>query len=346
MRTELININPEDIDPEKVRRAAEILRKGGLVAFPTETVYGLGADALNPHAVSKIFQVKGRPPDNPLIIHIGMPSYIRELAVDIPDEAETLMKTFWPGPLTLVLKKSSLIPEIVNAGLNTVAIRMPSNKIALSLIKEAKVPIAAPSANLSTMPSPTCAEHVINDLDGKIEAIIDGGATNIGVESTVIDLTASPITLLRPGGVTFEELQVLLGKNNVRKLSFIQTDAQMAPKSPGMKYRHYSPKAEVILVKSAIQNAEEKIQEIVDNFRKKGCKVGIMTIKETQHYNADEVIFIGSDFETIARNIFKTFRTFDKKNMDIVIVEGVEERKLGLAIMNRLRKAAKRIINV
>ncbi|MFO8019031.1 MAG: L-threonylcarbamoyladenylate synthase [Promethearchaeia archaeon] len=344
MRTQLIKIDPENIDANNIRKSANILRNGGLVAFPTETVYGLGANALNPNAVCKIFEVKGRPPDNPLIIHIGRKADLERLAVNIPQDAELLIKNFWPGPLTLILKKSSIIPKIVNAGLETVAIRMPSNKIALSLIKEANVPISAPSANISTRPSPTSADHVINDLGEKVDLIIDGGETNIGVESSVIDLTTTPRTLLRPGGVTFEDLQAVLGKNNVQKLDSKPQYDQFKPKSPGMKYRHYSPKADVFLVEGQTPNVEEKVQEIATYYKKEGCKVGIMTVKETHHYQADKVKFIGHDFETIAQNMFKTFRKFDKNGMDVIIMEGVEEKQLGLAIMNRLRKAAKEII--
>lgn len=346
LKTKIIKIARENIDANKIRKAANILREGGLVAFPTETVYGLGADALNPKGVSKIFKVKGRPPDNPLIIHIGDKTDLEKLAVNIPQDAELLIKKFWPGPLTLVLKKSSIIPKIVNAGLDTVAIRMPSNKIALSLIRGAKVPIAAPSANISTRPSPTSAEHVINDLGGKIDLIIDGGETNIGVESSVIDLTTTPRILLRPGGVTFEDLQAVLGKNNLQKLHSKPEDKQLKPKSPGMKYRHYSPIADVFLVEGRTENVEKKVKELAIYYKEKGCKVGIMTIKEMHQYQADKVKFIGSDFESVAQNMFKTFRKFDKNDIDIIIMEGVKEKQLGLAIMNRLRKAASKIIYV
>jgi L-threonylcarbamoyladenylate synthase len=346
LKTEILRVDPVSIDLNKIQKAAKILRDGGLVAFPTETVYGLGADALSPRAVEKIFKVKGRPPDNPLIIHIGDKLELEKLAKNIPQKVEVLIENFWPGPLTIVLQKSSIVPKIVNAGLETVAIRMPSNKIALSLIKEFKVPIAAPSANISTRPSPTSAKHVINDLNGMIDAIIDGGETNIGVESTVIDLTTTPITLLRPGGVTFEDLQKILGKNNIEKSKYNPDEKIAAAKSPGMKYRHYSPKADVFLVEGKSDRIELKVQEIATNFEKKGYKVGIITINQKHQYQADTVEFIGSDLETIAKNIFKTFRKFDNKDMDIIIMEGVKEKRLGLAIMNRLRKAAKKIIQV
>ncbi|MGV9199203.1 MAG: L-threonylcarbamoyladenylate synthase [Promethearchaeia archaeon] len=346
MRTQIIKIDPENIDARDIRTAANILLEGGLVAFPTETVYGLGANALNPEAVRKIFETKGRPPDNPLIIHIRDKADLERLAVNIPPDADLLIENFWPGPLTLILKKSSIIPNIVNAGLDTVAIRMPSNKIALSLIKEANVPIAAPSANISTRPSPTSADHVINDLGGKVDLVIDGGKTNIGVESSVINLTTTPRILLRPGGVTFEDLQAILGKNNIQKLSSKPQSTQLTPKSPGMKYRHYSPRADVIIVEGQAQHVEKKVQEIATHYKKEGCKVGIVTIKQKHHYKADEVKFIGSDFATIAQNLFKTFRKFDKNDMDVVIMEGVEEKQLGLAIMNRVRKAAKEIIHL
>ncbi|MBD3213803.1 MAG: threonylcarbamoyl-AMP synthase [Candidatus Lokiarchaeota archaeon] len=346
LKTEILRVDPASIDLNKIQKAAKILRDGGLVAFPTETVYGLGANALNPRAVGKIFKVKGRPPDNPLIIHIGGKSELERLATNIPQQVELLIENFWPGPLTIVLQKAPIVSQIVNSGLETVAIRMPSNKIALSLIKESQIPIAAPSANISTRPSPTCAEHVINDLKGRIDAIIDGGETNIGVESTVIDLTTTPITLLRPGGVTFEDLQKILGKNNIEKLKYNPQEKIGAVKSPGMKYRHYSPKADVFLVEGRSHKIKLKVQEIATNYKKEGYKVGIITINQKRQYQADIVEFIGSDFKTIAKNIFKTFRKFDDKDIDIIVIEGVKEKKLGLAIMNRLRKAAREIIQV
>ncbi|MBU1204733.1 MAG: threonylcarbamoyl-AMP synthase [Nanoarchaeota archaeon] len=344
MKTKIIKINPKNIEISKIKAAARILRKGGLVAFPTETVYGLGADALNPKAVKKIFEAKGRPADNPLIVHIADKEEVYRLAKEVPEEAEKLMDKFWPGPLTLVLKKSKIVPDIITGGLDSVAIRMPANKIALALIKEAKVPVAAPSANLFSKPSPTSAEHVIQDLYGKIDVIIDSGETEIGVESTVLDLTTKPATLLRPGGITLEELERVLGKIKIHPIIKGKKVKNIIAKSPGMKYKHYSPNADVILVEGAYQEVKKRIQKLVYKHKKEGKNIGVMTANENHEYKADLIKFVGNDFNTIAKNLFKIFREFDKEKVDIIIAEGVSDKGLGLAIMNRLRKAAYEII--
>ncbi|MEM3399728.1 MAG: L-threonylcarbamoyladenylate synthase [Candidatus Micrarchaeia archaeon] len=343
METRIIKISTSDLDESGIRLAAKILRNGGLVAFPTETVYGLGADALNPRAVRKIFEVKGRPKDDPLIVHIADKKDIHKLARDIPDCAEEIMGKFWPGPLTLIFKKRRIVPKITAGGLNTVAVRMPDNPIALALIKSAKKPIAAPSANLFGRPSPTSAKHVLDDLGGKIDAIIDGGKTKIGVESTVLDLTAKPPVILRPGGITLEELREVLGEVRVYHPGEKNDEK---PLSPGMKYRHYAPRADVLLILGDYRRRVEKIRELAENYRKTGKKVGIMAIRKNRRYEADSIKFAGSDAKTIAKNLFRVLREFDDEKVDVIIAEGIEDRGLGLAIMNRLKKAAYRVVRI
>jgi len=317
--------------------AGNIVRRGGLVAFPTETVYGLGANALDKRAVDKIFVAKGRPQDNPLIVHIADKKDMFTLAKIVPKEAIALADRFWPGPLTMVLKKSKIVPDVVTAGLDSVAIRMPDNKIALELIRLSKVPIAAPSANVSGRPSPTSAKHVIDDLKGKIETIIDGGDTKIGVESTVIDLTVHPARILRPGGVTPKEIKKILG--NVTSTSKVNGKISIA-KSPGMKYRHYSPKASVVLVTGSKSEMRRKIVKLLETYRMK--KIRVATIGFSRY--AAEPCFICKNIDDLAKNLFRKLREFDDKNIKVIIVETVKEEGIGIAVMNRLKKAAVRIV--
>jgi L-threonylcarbamoyladenylate synthase len=340
MKTRIIRIDINNIDNEKINLAAKIIKKGGLVGFPTETVYGLGANALDAKAVKKIFEVKKRPSDDPIIIHVSSPGDVYKLAREVPDGAKKLMKKFWPGPLTLVLKKSEIVQGIVTSGLDTVAIRMPSHPVAHSLIKTAKTPIAAPSANLFGKPSPTSAEHVKEDLDGKIDIILDSGETNIGVESTVIDLTSNIATVLRPGGITLEELEKVLGKVKLHPAAKAEKKKIKKFKSPGMIDRHYAPDADVIVIEGKTkEDVKRKIQELAEKYKQERKKVGIM-ITDKNSYDADIVKFVGKNLDTIAKNLFKTLREFDKEKVDIIIVEGVKTKGLGLAIMNRLKKAA------
>ncbi len=346
MKTRIIKLYPKKIEIPSIQIAARILKRGGLVAFPTETVYGLGANALDAKAVKKIFDVKGRPTDNPLIVHISDKKDVYFLAEKVPKKAEKLMQTFWPGPLTLVLKRSNIVPNITTANLDSVAIRMSSNKIALALIKEAKIPLAAPSANLSGKPSPTLAEHVLRDLRGKINLIIDGGETKIGIESTVLDLTSDPPLLLRPGGITLEDLQKVLGTIRTNPSRRRNKTHNAIATSPGMKYRHYSPNACVIVVEGEYTKIKKKVQELVATYTKEGNVVGVMTVDKYHHYKAHKVQFVGKKPTTFAKNLFKIFREFDDKKIDIIIVEGIKEKELGVAIMNRLRKSAQTIINV
>ncbi len=331
-----IVINMREPDERKMRIAANLIREGKLVAFPTETVYGLGADALNENAVRRIFQAKGRPPDNPLIIHIADFEQLYRLARDVPKEARILAEKFWPGPLTFVLPKREDVPYVTTGGLDTVAVRMPANEIALSLIRMSGRPIAAPSANISGKPSPTSAEHVADDFYGRIECIINGGETEIGVESTVLDLTSRPPVLLRPGGLPVEEIEKVIGKVEIHPA--VKGYAVDTAKAPGMKYRHYAPNAKVIVVEGRENRVHEKIIELIDEYRRKGLRVGVMATG--RFYDADAWVDLGRSEEEVARNLFKALRELDKENVDVILAEGIEERGLGLAVMNRLKKAA------
>ncbi|NLB79836.1 MAG: threonylcarbamoyl-AMP synthase [Clostridiaceae bacterium] len=337
MNTIIVN-GAED---EAFSDAARALREGKLVAFPTETVYGLGANALNPDAVKRIYEAKGRPSDNPLIVHIAEVSKLNELILEIPDTAVTLIEAFWPGPLTLVFKRSDRVPDIITAGLDTVAVRMPDSIIAQTLIREAGVPVAAPSANLSGRPSPTTYKHVMEDLSGRIEYIIDGGPCQVGVESTVLDVTTKIPIILRPGGITLEMLEKVLEK--VDTDSVLEVRGDLKPRSPGMKYRHYSPKAEMILISGETDSVVEKINQLIKDSNEKGLNVGVLTSFENAHqYNADVVVKAGSvkNPNQIATGLYDSLRTFDEKNVDIIYSETFEEKGIGRAIMNRLRKAS------
>jgi L-threonylcarbamoyladenylate synthase len=344
MKTLLLEVNAEKPQPEKIQIAAEIIRKGGLVAFPTETVYGLGADALNPEAVLALFKAKKRPLDNPPIVHVADQKDVYRLVLEAPPKAKVLIDKFWPGPLTLIFKHSNIVPKETVAGLDTVAIRMPNHKIALELIRQSHCPIAAPSANLAGKPSPTTAQHVYEDLEGQIDAIIDGGATNIGVESTVVDLSVEPPMLLRPGGTPYEALKKVLV--DLKLHPFVEAEQELSLKqirSPGMKHKHYAPKAEVILVEGKIPAISAKIKALSESYKAEGKKVGILATDETQtKYRADVIKSLGSrsNLATIAQNLFRLLREVDAENVDIIIAEGVSSEGLGLAVMNRLRKAS------
>ncbi|MBU0897181.1 MAG: threonylcarbamoyl-AMP synthase [Candidatus Omnitrophica bacterium] len=335
MKTEIITVNPDNINPVYIKTAAEKIKDGGLVAFPTETVYGLGADAFNPKAVAKIFEAKKRPFEDPLIVHIAQKEDLYKLTEDISDSALKLADEFWPGPLTLVLKKSKNIPDIITAGLDTVAIRVPADKVALAFIKFSETPIAAPSANLFGRPSPTTAQHVLDDLNEKIDIVIDGGRALIGVESTILDLTQNPPVVLRPGGVSIEKL-----KKVVKGVEIYKQDKIL---SPGMYPRHYSPKAKVMLVEGNGNVQVEKVKNLACRFNLQELSVGILAKEENvDKYNGFKVKSIGqgNDLAVCATNLFSVLREFDKEGVDIVIAESVKEEELGLAIMNRLRKAA------
>ncbi|MCK4240645.1 MAG: threonylcarbamoyl-AMP synthase, partial [Candidatus Atribacteria bacterium] len=310
MKTKILKINPKKINLAKIKIAADEIKKGSLVAFPTETVYGLGADALNEQAVAKIFQAKGRPFDDPLIVHIADIKELNRLSKKIPSVAIKLAKAFWPGPLTLVLKKSELVSDIITADLDTVAVRMPADNIALSLIREAQTPIVAPSANLFGRTSPTNAQHVADDLDSKIEMIIDGGRTKVGVESTVLDITAKPVQVLRAGGISVEQLEKVIGQVKIGE------ELERGFRSPGMLNSHYSPRAKLILVEEKKGTQVKEIRRLASEYKAQGFKVGIMAKGENQSkYNGFEVKVIGkgTELETCAANLFAVLRSFDKE---------------------------------
>lgn len=343
-KTLLIKIDSNEPDLSKIKVAANIIKKGGLVAFPTETVYGLGADVLNVKAILSLFKAKNRPLDNPPIIHVENLDQVKNLTKEIPIKAKLLIEKFWPGPLTIVFQRSENIPIESTAGLNTIAVRMPQHKIALALIKKSKCSIAAPSANISGKPSPTLAKHVFDDLNGKIDIILDGGPTCIGVESTVVNVTVDPPEVLRPGGISIEDLKKTIGDIKIHPV--VLTDKQLAIekiRSPGMKHKHYAPKAKVILVEGAISSIVKKVAEIAEQYMLKELKVGILATQETvEYYNADIVKSLGSRFnlKAIAHNLFSLLREFDDENIEIIVAEGVPSEGVGVAVMNRLRKAA------
>ncbi|KPV63176.1 MAG: Threonylcarbamoyl-AMP synthase [Candidatus Bathyarchaeota archaeon BA2] len=343
-RTIVMKVNTREPEIDKIRVAADLIRKGSIVAFPTETVYGLGADALNPNAVIKVFKAKKRPPDNPIIVHIANKEDVYTLARNVPETAEKLMAQFWPGPLTLVLKRSKLVPDITVVGLDTIAIRMPSNKVALALIRESMTPISAPSANLAGKPSPTTAEHVINDLAGRIDAILDAGPTKIGVESTVIDMTVPIPQILRPGGTPYEKLKSVLGEVELHPIAVADRRVRVIrARSPGMKHRHYAPDAEMVVVEGKFNKVVRKVQELANLYMAEGKRVGILATDESlSNYSSDIVKSLGTgkNLTIIAKNLFRLLREFDKEKADVIIAEGISPEGLGLAVMNRLRRAA------
>ncbi|PFK46606.1 threonylcarbamoyl-AMP synthase [Bacillus cereus] len=323
-------------DYPQLQEAARLLRENEAIAFPTETVYGLGANAMNDEAIAKIFEAKGRPSDNPLIVHIGARSQLGEIVREITPVAEELMKHFWPGPLTIILPKKDGISEKVTAGLDTVGVRMPDHPVALALIEAANVPVAAPSANRSGRPSPTLAHHVYEDLNGKIAGIVDGGATGVGVESTVVDCTSEVPTILRPGGITKEQLEEVIGTVS---LDPALKDEKEKPKAPGMKYTHYAPKAPL----SIVEGSRDFIQQLVDKKKEEGYTVGVLTTEEYQHvYKADVVLSCGvrSDLTSVATKLYDVLRTFDASEVDVIFSESFPNEGIGNAIMNRLTKAA------
>jgi len=352
--TRVFKVDPLNPDQDVIRQVASILRSGGLVAFPTETVYGLGAAVFNEQAVRRVYNVKQRPFDNPLIIHISSLEMLYLVAEDISEREVKLIEKFWPGPLTLILPRNPRVPRVVSGGLDTVAVRMPAHPVALALIRELGEPIAAPSANLAGRPSPTSAEHVIQDLYGKIDAIVDGGVTLYGIESTIINARTNPPILLRPGAYPVEEIERVLGeKVAVPDYARGLGEATLAL-APGMRYRHYAPETPLILVdpvSGRIDTLVSKVLSTIMELRDMYSKICVVSSKETANaYRSLEgvsVIEIGSRWNIfeVTRNLFKTLRILDTLKCDIGLVEGFEERGLGLAVMNRLRKASyKRIL--
>lgn len=344
MDTKIVKItDKEQVKDEELLEAAEILRNGGLVAFPTETVYGLGANALNEEAAKKIYAAKGRPSDNPLIAHISSMDELPAIVEEIPEAGRKLAEKYWPGPLTMIFPKKDIVPMGTTGGLNTVAVRMPSDKIASRLIKLAGVPVAAPSANTSGRPSPTMAEHVIEDMNGKIEMIIDGGQVGIGVESTIVDVSGKIPTLLRPGAVTIEMLRETLGEVEIDPAILGPMSKDVKPKAPGMKYRHYAPKAGMVLVEGDQDAVVSYINKEAKQAISEGKRVGIICTEESRACYPEgilEVIGSREQEETVAHNLFAVLRNFDEREVDCIFSESFSKDQLGQAIMNRLCKAA------
>lgn len=325
-----------------IHEAGSVLKKGGLVAFPTETVYGLGANALDEEAAKKTYAAKGRPSDNPLIVHVVDVQALEEIAVNIPPEVEELAEHFWPGPLTLILEKSPVVPYGTTGGLDTVAVRMPSNLVARELILASGGYVSAPSANLSGRPSPTTAEHVRQDLEGKISMILDGGRVEIGLESTILDMTVSPPMILRPGAITMDMLEAVIGDVNIDQ-TILGNESNIPPKAPGMKYRHYAPKAKLVIVEGNIREETLAIRQLAYEADREGRKIGIIASSETADFYTHGIVKnIGSreNEKTIAKNLYAVLREFDEEEVDEIYSESFNRRGIGRAIMNRLEKAA------
>lgn len=341
MQTKVLKI--DSADDRYIREAAALIRAGELVAFPTETVYGLGADALHPEASKKIYAAKGRPSDNPLIVHVAGFEDLEYIAREVPVQARKLADAFWPGPLTMIVWKNDKVPYETTGGMETVAVRMPNHPVALGLIRESGCLIAAPSANTSGKPSPTEAAHVALDMDGRIPMILDGGPVGIGIESTIIDLTEDIPMILRPGYITKEMLEEALGEEVRIDPGIIASDSERKPKAPGMKYKHYAPKADLILVEGETDHVVAEINRLTAVCQSEGKRVGIIATDETKvRYSGDYVMSIGTraDEDAIARHLYKILREFDDLNVDVIYSESFATPRIGQAIMNRLLKAA------
>ncbi len=347
MKTEIVRISGEDPDIQALRYCGSVIRDGGLVAFPTETVYGLGANAFNDEAVRNIFTAKNRPADNPLIVHISDYTMLPGVAAFNSEEERrrllTLGEAYWPGPLTMIVGKDARIPLSVSCGLETVGIRMPVHPVALALIRESGVPIAAPSANASGRPSPTKFSHVYEDLNGKVDVIIDGGDCSVGVESTVLDLVSKEPTVLRPGAVTKEDVMAVLGACEAYDWKGLEGKVEK-PRSPGMKYRHYAPKAETTVYAGSQSAVVARIQQEIRNAGGKGLRVGVLATDETKilYKEAPVVLSLGKtgDHHTHAARLFDCLRTFDEAGVEVVFAQAVSEDGVGDAVMNRLFRAA------
>ncbi len=351
MNTIIKKTDISNIDMSVIDLAAQILKDGGLVAFPTETVYGLGADGLNENAAAKIYAAKGRPSDNPLILHIADEKELERLVKNVPDVAKKLMDAFWPGPLTLIFEKSDTVPKGTTGGLSTVAVRMPEHPVARKLIQASQISIAAPSANISGKPSPTSGQHVIDDMNGKVDMIIDGGEVGIGLESTIVDVTCTPPMILRPGFITKEMLEDETGEVAVDRAVLEKPDKDLKPKAPGMKYRHYAPAADFVIFSGKKENVINAIVHNTICSVEAGEKVGIIATDEnigiirnkTSHIK-DKVIIVSigteKDMETIAGNLYKVLRNFDKTDVGQIYGETFANKNLGQAVMNRMCKAA------
>lgn len=349
MKAEIVAMTADAIDHAALARGGEILKQGGLVAFPTETVYGLGGNALDPMASKKIYAAKGRPSDNPLIVHIADLNALTPIVKEVPEKAKILAEKFWPGPLTMIFEKSDLVPLETTGGLNSVAVRFPSDPIAAELILQAGGYVAAPSANTSGRPSPTTAQHVEEDLGDAIEMIIDGGPVGIGLESTIVDFTEDVPVVLRPGYISLKMLQEVLGDVRMDK-GLIKPDSKVHPKAPGMKYRHYAPKADLAIVEGPTEEVINAINQFVKEDQANGLQAGIIATEETiSRYPCGTVKCIGSREaeETIAHNLYEVLRKFDQCQVSKIYSEAFYTPKMGQAIMNRLLKAAgHKIINI
>lgn len=329
------------IPPGYLAEAGRLISRGGVVVFPTETVYGMGAAALNSAAVMRVFRIKGRPSDNPVIVHVADSGQIGELVTRIPDKAKSLMREFWPGPLTLVMRKRNVVPDAVTAGLATVSIRVPDNSIALALVRISGTPIAAPSANFSGRPSITTFREAVEELDGRVDAIIDGGRTSIGVESTVMDMTHSIPILLRPGGIPVEDIRAVIGRVDIHPSVVGLVDRPGPAPSPGMKYRHYSPSHSKVLLFERQERVGASMSRAAERLRRKGYKVALLVTDENRIRKGVIVRMGGRDEpERIARTLFSHLRSLDRKGIDYILVEGIDEKGIGMAVMNRLRRAA------
>lgn len=349
MNTKVVRIDEQHIDNARIREAGEIIKTGGLVAFPTETVYGLGGDALNPASSKKIYEAKGRPSDNPLIVHIASMDALPAIVKNVPETAKKLAAAFWPGPLTMILEKSEAVPRETTGGLDTVAVRMPSHPTALAFIREAGGYVAAPSANRSGRPSPTVADYVAEDLDGRIEMILDGGDVELGLESTIVDLTVEPPVILRPGFVTEEDLVRVLGQVE-QDATLFADDSGQAPKAPGMKYRHYAPKGELTIVRGSAAAVTDYINTGLSEGRENNKKTGVIATDETiGSYGADVPRSVGkrTDVNAVAKGLYRILREFDDEGVELIYSESFDGGGVSQAVMNRLLKAAgHRVIDV
>ena len=342
METKVAIIKDINKDIKFIEEAARVIKSGGIVAFPTETVYGLGANALEEEAVKKIFIAKGRPQDNPLIVHVCSKD-ISNLVKKVPKVAQELINKFWPGPLTIILEKKDIIPNMTSADLDTIGIRMPNSEIALKLIELSDRPIAAPSANISGRPSPTEVERCIDDLDGRVDYIIGGESSDIGVESTIIDCTVNPPLILRPGGITLEMLREIDSNIDIDKALKSKPSADLKPKAPGMKYRHYAPKAHLKIIRGKNEKTIEIIREMLENYIEKNSEVAVLTTDENlNRFDKGNIISLGSekDLNQIAKNLFEALRKCDDLGVQYILCQCFEEKGVGVAIMNRLSKAA------
>lgn len=349
VKTLIFRVSEENFD-SVLDKAAVIIKSGGIVAFPTETVYGLGADGLNPEAVLRIFEAKERPPGNPLSLLVHSREDVKKVAKNIPEKAFRLMDAFWPGPLTIILEKQDIVPEITSGNLQSIGVRMPDHRIPLELIKRAGTPLAAPSANLSGKPSPSLAAHVISDLTGRIDAILDGGKAAIGLESTVIDMTVEPPVILRPGAVNLEELESIIGKvRSGYKRNEAENESDLPEKKAGQKYGHYTPDTKVVLIEGEGKSVSEKLVKLLENYRGEGQKVGLLLSEETAFFlnlknlDLEQYFLLGSreEPEVAARKLFEGLRDLDRKGLDVIVADGSFSLSgLGEALINRLREAS------